>query len=105
MANLKCATTEISHLVFVIAEQFAMTPEPRLASCAEKHAVRAKEQAGCGKNYRTIDTTFTSSLTDKQQIAVFWDRDTCGGRWEGNGCHTAVRTPRHDGPCSAVQAI
>lgn len=44
-----------------------MIPEQRIASWAEEHAVKAKEQAGSRKDYRAIDSTFISSLIDKQQ--------------------------------------
>ncbi len=50
----------------MIAKRFAMIPEQRIASWAEEHAVKAKEQAGFRKDYCTIDSTFISSLIDKQ---------------------------------------
>jgi len=37
----------------VIAKRFAMILEQRIASWAEEHAVKAKEQAGFRKDYRT----------------------------------------------------
>ncbi len=52
----------------VIAKLLAMILEQRLASWAEKHAVKAKGQAGFRKDYRTTDHIFIlRSLIDKQR--------------------------------------
>ena len=52
----------------VIAKLFAMILEQRIASWAEEHAVKAKVQAGCRKDFRTTDNIFIlRSLIDKQK--------------------------------------
>ena len=52
----------------VIAKLFAMILEQRIATWAEEHAVKAKGQAGCQKDFRTTDNTFVlRSLIDKQR--------------------------------------
>ena len=53
---------------FVTAKLFAMTPEQRIASWAEEHAVKAKGQAGFRNSFRTTDNIFIlRSLIDKQK--------------------------------------
>ncbi len=50
----------------VIAKLFAMIIEQRLASWAEKHAVKARGQAGFCKDFRTTDNIFVlRALIDK----------------------------------------
>ena len=52
----------------VVAKLFAMILEQRIASWAEKHAVKAKGQAGFRKDFRTTDNIFIlRSLFDKQK--------------------------------------
>ena len=52
----------------VIAKLFAMMLEQRIASRAEEHAVKAKGQSGCRKDFRTTDNIFIlRSRIDKQK--------------------------------------